>query len=168
MNARGVLGWLRHGALPMLLARLCVGGVYVWYGVNKVREPAAFMKALHGYATLPSDPPYWLNLTVVVLPWIEILCGSLLLLGLWLRSAAAMLFVMTVAFTVMVAMRASAIAAAQALPLCGVKFDCGCGVGEVWFCSKLAENSALIVLAALALWSRSRHLMLGRARKADS
>lgn len=165
---RSAIAWLRHGALPLLLARLAVGGVYVWYGVNKVREPAAFMKALHGYAMLPVSPPYYLNLTVVVLPWIEILCGLLLLLGIWLRTAAVLLFAMTVVFTAAVALRASAIADAQGLPLCGVRFDCGCGVGEVWFCSKLAENAVLIALAAIAVWSRSRRWTLLRARPAPA
>lgn len=159
-----LLRWLRDGALPLLLARLAVGGVYVWYGINKVREPVPFLKALHAYDMLPARPPYWLNLTVVVMPWIEILCGALLLLGIWLRTSATILLLMTVVFTAAVAARASALAAAGQLPLCDVKFDCGCGVGDVWFCSKLAENVGLIALSALAVWSRSRALTLGRER----
>lgn len=170
MTPRGFLGWLRDGAVPLLLARLLVGGVYVWYGVNKVREPVAFLKALHGYGILPVEPPHSLNLTVVVLPWIEILCGALLLAGAWLRAAGTLLCAMTVVFTVAVALHASGLAAARGISLCGVRFDCGCGVGEVWFCAKLAENLGLIALSAVAVASRSRRWtfegMLGMGRGA--
>lgn len=156
VRARGCLGWLREGGVPLAAARLCVGGVYVWYGVNKVADPVAFLKALHGYDMLPHSPPHLLNLAVVVLPWLEVLCGALLLLGVWRRTAAGLLLAMTVFFTVVVTVRARALAAAGGLPLCSVQFDCGCGLGEVWFCTKVAENAALVLLAALALASRSR------------
>lgn len=162
---RGVFGWLRHSGVPLLLARLAVGGIYIWYGINKLLAPSAFMKALHAYHMLPTSPPQYLTLTVVVMPWIEILCGTLLLLGAWTRSAASLLLLMTIVFTVAVAMRASELAALQGLPLCGVRFDCGCGVGEVWFCSKLAENIALILLAAIATASASRRWTLDALRR---
>ncbi|MCC6671770.1 MAG: DoxX family protein [Planctomycetes bacterium] len=166
VTPRGFRGWLRDAALPLLVARLVVGGVYVWYGVNKVREPVAFLKALHGYGILPVEPPHPLNLTVVVLPWIEILCGALLLAGAWLRAAGVLLCAMTVVFTVAVALHASGLAAAQGLSLCAVRFDCGCGIGEVWVCPKLAENLALIALAGVAAGSRSRRWTLEGLRTA--
>jgi hypothetical protein len=39
--------------------------------------------------------------------------------------------------------------AAGQLPFCAVRFDCGCGAGEVGICSKLLENGLLILLS---LW----------------
>jgi uncharacterized membrane protein YphA (DoxX/SURF4 family) len=160
VTARTIFARMRSAALPMLVARLLVGGAYVWYGTHKVLEPIAFLKALHGYAMLPTSPPQVLNLTVVVLPWIEILCGMLLLVGALVRAASLLLFVMTVVFTVVVSLRAETLAASQSVPLCSVYFDCGCGMGEVWFCGKFAENLGLIALAAVAAMSRSRRWSL--------
>lgn len=147
--------WLRDAPLPQWVARLVVGGVYVWFGVNKIADPIAFLKAMHAYGMLPESPPWLLNGSAVVLPWFEILCGLLLVCGIWRRHAAVLLLLLTAFFTVVVAWRAHRIAEAGGLPLCGVKFDCGCGVGEVWFCHKVAENTALVLLAALAAWSRA-------------
>jgi uncharacterized membrane protein YphA (DoxX/SURF4 family) len=158
--------WLRNGLPPLLLARLAVGGIYVLYGIDKVRAPAAFLKAVHGYDMLPVSPPHLLNLTAIILPWFEILCGTLLLLGAFRRTAATLLCGLTAFFTVVVAVRASALATAGGLPLCGVKFDCGCGGGEVWFCTKLAENCGLVLLAALAALSRNDRWSFGPARSA--
>ena len=50
--------------------------------------------------------------------------------------------------------------AIQGLPLCEVAFDCGCGQGVVFFCSKFAENAGLTVLAVLVALSRSRRFSL--------
>lgn len=153
-----MIGWVRSHPLPMLVARLVLGGVYVWFGWNKVVEPVAFLKALRDYDLLPVAPPQALNLTVVVLPWIEILCGGLLLVGAWLRAAGALLLGLTAVFTVALTLRAGELAEAAGLGLCAVRFDCGCGVGEVWFCPKLAENVGLLALAVVAVVSRSRRL----------
>jgi hypothetical protein len=39
-----------------------------------------------------------------------------------------------------------------------VRFDCGCGAGEVLICRKLVENGLLILLSGGLLFSRSRRL----------
>jgi len=50
--------------------------------------------------------------------------------------------------------------AAKPIAYCDVRFDCGCGTGEVYICRKLAENAALTLLALLASLSRSRRFCL--------
>jgi uncharacterized membrane protein YphA (DoxX/SURF4 family) len=148
----------------MLVARLGLGGVYLWYGWNKVAEPVAFLKALRAYEMLPLDPPQWLNLTAVVLPWLEVVCALCVLAGLWLRAAGGILLAMTAAFTVAVTVRAIDLAAVSGEGLCAVVFDCGCGVGEVRYCAKLAENLGLLLLASVVATSRARALALARPR----
>lgn len=161
MSARRPLVYrLLHGPATMLVARLVLGGIYVWYGAHKVAAPVDFLKALRGYRFFPPSQPQWMNLTVVVLPWVEILCGLLLLLGMWLRPAGLLLLLLTAAFTAAVTARAVDEAQALALPLCAVRFDCGCGVGVVAFCAKLPENLALCLLALVVACSRSRVLAL--------
>lgn len=54
--------------------------------------------------------------------------------------------------------RALAITAAAGIPFCAVKFDCGCGAGEVFICNKLVENSVLLLLSAWLLGGRGRQL----------
>ena len=67
-----------------------------------------------------------------------------------------LLVVMLVPFTLLVLKRALAIADAQGLPFCVVKFDCGCGAGEVLICNKLLENCLLTFIASalIAGWGR--------------
>jgi uncharacterized membrane protein YphA (DoxX/SURF4 family) len=91
------------------------------------------------------------------LPWFEIFCGLLLLLGIGVRGAALMLVAMLIPFTIIVFLRALAMHQAGGLPFCAIKFDCGCGSGEVLICRKLFENTLLTLLSlGLIFWRKDR------------
>ena len=45
---------------------------------------------------------------------------------------------------------------------CDVKFDCGCGTGEVFICHKMLENTALQIAALVPMFSGSRRWCLVR------
>jgi hypothetical protein len=84
----------------------------------------------------------------------------LLLAGVAVRGSALNLAAMLVPFTLIVLKRALAIAATSGIPFCAVKFDCGCGAGEVLICHKLVENTVLLLLSAWLLTGRGRQLCL--------
>jgi hypothetical protein len=67
---------------------------------------------------------------------------------------------MLVPFTLVVLKRALVIAAEKGIPFCAVKFDCGCGAGEVFICHKLIENTVLLLLSMWLLMGRGRPLCL--------
>ena len=92
-----------------------------------------------------------LNFIAVSLPWFEVFCGLLLLAGVAVRGTALTLTVMLVPFTLLVLHRALLLHAAQNIPFCAVKFDCGCGTGEEFICRKLLENFLLLVLSSLVV-----------------
>ena len=71
-----------------------------------------------------------------------------------------MLVAMLVPFTLIVLKKALALAAAQGISFCAVKFDCGCGAGEVFICHKLVENFVLLLLSAWLLQGHGRQLCL--------
>jgi uncharacterized membrane protein YphA (DoxX/SURF4 family) len=129
------------------LARAVVGGLYVYMGLNKALAPVEFLKLLRQYDLVSA--PWALNLVAATLPWFEIFCGLLLLSGVAVRGAAMMSVAMLAPFTVLVWRRALQLQAAGQLPFCAVRFDCGCGAGEVYICAKLLENGLLL---GLSLW----------------
>ena len=124
-------------------------------GLVKAQHPVEFLKLVRQYEMVSS--PLWLDAIAALLPWFEIFCGLLLIGGVAVRGAALMLVLMLGPFTVIILRRALMLSAAKHLPFCDVKFDCGCGTGEVIACHKLVENCALIFLSA---W-----LLLGQRRK---
>jgi hypothetical protein len=130
--------------------------MFVYMGLHKALHPDLFLKLVRQYDL--TNNPCALNVIAAALPWFEVFCGLLLLAGVAVRGAALMLLLMLMAFTPLVLQRALTLAAANSLQLCLVKFDCGCGTGEVFACNKLVENCLLMALSAWLLTGRGRRL----------
>jgi uncharacterized membrane protein YphA (DoxX/SURF4 family) len=142
-----------------VLARWWLGGVFIYMGLHKaLPHPEYFLKLVRQYDLV--DTPWLLNSIGAALPWFEVYCGVLLLTGVAVRGTALNLVAMLVPFTLIVLKRALVIAATEHLPLCAVKFDCGCGAGEVIICHKLVENAVLLLLSAWLLTGRGHRLCL--------
>lgn len=148
-------GWLDYAGV---LSRWIVGALFVYMGWTKAVHPEAFLKLLRQYDLTTSS--LVLNSIAALLPWFEVFCGLLLLLGIAVRGAALLLLLMLVPFTAVVVHRALGIADLQHIAFCAVKFDCGCGTGEVLICRKIVENALLILLSCALLTGIGRPLAL--------
>lgn len=143
------------GQITLVTGRLLLGTAFLYLGVMKAMDPVDFLKQVRAYELISA--PLLLNGVAITLPWLEMLCGLLLIAGVALRGTALVTLTMLIAFTAAVANRGLSLAEEQDARLCVIKFDCGCGTGEVFVCNKLAENSFLIGLAVLPLiWPRQR------------
>jgi uncharacterized membrane protein YphA (DoxX/SURF4 family) len=96
-----------------LAARIAVGLVFLLYGLDKIANPDDFARAIANYRLLPEA---LVNLVAVTLPWVELVCGLLLLAGQWVRSAA-----LVSAFLLGVFIVAVSITLAR-----GLDINCGC------------------------------------------
>ncbi len=68
----------------ILAARLILGGVFVFASIDKILHPAAFAEAVYNYQILPDS---LINLAAIVLPWLELVLGSLLISGVWMPGS---------------------------------------------------------------------------------
>lgn len=136
-------------------ARWIVGGLFVYSGLMKAMHPADFLRLLREYGM--AGQPLLMNLVASTLPWFEVFCGLLLGLGIAVRGTALVLVLMLVPFTGLVLRRALALHEATRTPFCGIRFDCGCGSGEVLICRKLVENSLLTLASAFLIIARSTY-----------
>lgn len=137
-----------------LLARLVVGGVWIWAGAHKLFDPASSIAAVRAYEILPAD---LVEPVAYLLPALEVVVGATLVVGLLTRGAALLSAVLLVAFIV-------GVASAWAR---GLEIDCGCfGDGGAnpeatsqypW---EIARDVALLALSLLLLRLRSTRLAL--------
>ncbi len=142
-----------------LLARWWLACVFIYMGLSKaVPHPEHFLDLVREYHMV--DTPWLLNSIAAALPWFEVFCGVLLLAGVAVRGSALMLVAMLVPFTAVVFRRALELSAVRHQAFCAVKFDCGCGAGEVFICHKLVENSVLLLLSAWVLAGGGRQICL--------
>ena len=100
-----------------LAVSIAVAAVFIYAGVDKIRDPLQFADSTAAFAILPA---VFINLFVLGLPPFEIACGVLLLAPPTRRVGALAVAVISAMFFV---------ALASAL-LRGLTLDCGCfGVG---------------------------------------
>jgi uncharacterized membrane protein YphA (DoxX/SURF4 family) len=144
------------------IARWVLGGVFVYLGAAKIADPVGFLKAVRQFGIVADTSPTLLNPMAALLPWLEVWCGLLLVLGVAVRGTALALLTLLVVFTWAITLRARDLHAAEGIAFCSIAFDCGCGTGIVNACRKLAENAGLILLGLTVLVSRSGRLCLRR------
>lgn len=80
-----------------LVLRLLLGGFFVYASLDKIADPAAFAKVVYQWQVAGPVPS---NLVAVTLPWIELVAGLLLVVGVWRREAALVIAALLVAFVV--------------------------------------------------------------------
>ena len=126
---------------PVWGLRIFLGGVFVWAGWVKIDNPQGFAAVIGNYQLLPGP---LVNPLAVTLPWIEVLCGVLLVAGAWVDGSLLIVNALMVIF----------MAALVSTWIRGIDVDCGC------FSVATTENGADYltdilrdaVLLAIGLW----------------
>lgn len=70
-----------------LCFRMVVGAVFFYAGIMKVFDPQGFALAVYNYHILPG---WMINTVAVILPWVEVLAGAALILGILIPGASLM------------------------------------------------------------------------------
>ncbi len=127
------------------IVALIVGGIFIYAGVIKGMDPVGFANDIGNYKILPW--PLTVRLAFY-LPWLEILCGLAVILGLLYRGG---LLVLTVLISIFII--ASVIAKAR-----GLDITCGCFGHASKYLSFFGHLALDFVLLALlvALWFTNR------------
>ena len=123
----------------LLIARVVVGFLFILVGVGKIADPQLFAKEIANYRILPE---FLVNITAIVLPWIELVSGLLLISGIRLKANAVIIGSMLLMFNIFVI---SAWAR-------GLNINCGCysNIAEQTVgLAKVLENIGLLILTFL-------------------
>ena len=129
-----------------LVARLVVGGVWIWAGLLKIGTPQASITAVRAYQLLPASVA---ELVGRVLPVFEIVLGACLVLGLLTRLGGILSALLQLAFIV-------GIVSVWAR---GIAIDCGCFGGGGYdphafekYPWEIARDTGLFALSLLVAW----------------
>ncbi|MCC7292082.1 MAG: DoxX family membrane protein [Phycisphaerales bacterium] len=156
--------WQRFDAtgFPLVASRLAVAGMFTWLAIGKLtQDPHTFAKFVKMYGLLPQDPPELINAVTIVMPWLELSCAVCILLGVCLRGASLVSFLLLAVFTPAIYMHGvDLFNQGQFQRLWDVEFDCGCGVGKQWWVGKMAGNLGLMLASWILFKSRSRAVCL--------
>ena len=104
--------WLAHPWLTIRV-QIALGVIFVAAALPKIVDPPSFAHMIYNYKLVPWSA---INLMALVMPWIELLCGLALILGIWTGTARTIIAALLLAF----------VAAISINLLRGNAIDCGC------------------------------------------
>ena len=130
------------------LFRFFLGGVFLWAGGTKIVNPHDFAIIISNYQLLPD---FAVNITAVWLPWIEVLCGILLIGGIWVEGSLVIINALLIVFIV----------ALISNWVRGIDVDCGCfavdvEIGESNYFLDIIRDIFLLAIGLFIFHSRVR------------
>jgi len=123
----------------LLLVRIILSLVFIFAGIEKITNPAGFSDSIGYYKLFPS---LLVNLSAIIIPWIELITGILLLLGISVKENAAIITTLLIIFTLAIIISL----------IRGLNIDCGCfgtAFGEKIGLLKVTENILLIICGVM-------------------
>ena len=110
---------------------LSISSIYIAYtfifaSLDKIANPASFAKDISNYEITP----YWINnLVALTLPWIELICGILIIVGLFLFINKKSNFI-DVPNNIIILMLLWFVFILSIAVYKGLDIDCGCGISQ--------------------------------------
>ena len=130
LSGRGFIGF-----------RLLLGLIFFASGISKLQAPEAFTTLVTTYHLLP----YPLGLAYgYLVPWVELIAGVFLIIGIFVRFASAVSILLTLSFVIASFFRIVA----------GTTGDCGCfgDILSLTLYQSLGLDSIMLLLAAPVIW----------------
>jgi putative oxidoreductase len=148
--------WSDRLTHPWLTIRvqLALGAIFIVAALPKITDPPSFAHMIYNYRILPGG---LINISALVMPWIELLAGLALVLGICIRPARWIITAMLVTFIVAISinlLRSNAI-------------DCGCfdvsaagktheeQIRDMWLV--IVRDLGMLLMAAQLAWAERRN-----------
>ena len=140
-SSRAGRAWLIHPNTA-LAARMILGCIFIYASLDKIKHPDLFAEAVYNYQLLPDLA---VNVVALWVPWLELVSGGLLFLGLWTRGSVLVLSGLMLIFL-----------AALGINLArGLDIYCGCfstNSGDPITILTLFRDALFLLLAVYVFW----------------
>jgi putative oxidoreductase len=104
--------YLTHPWLTIRV-QLALGAIFIIAALPKIADPPSFAHMIYNYRILPAG---LINFSSLVMPWVELLCGVALVIGVWRRATLSIIALMLIVFIVAISFNLAR----------GNAIDCGC------------------------------------------
>jgi putative oxidoreductase len=137
---------------PWLTIRvqIALGAIFVVAALPKITDPPSFAHMIYNYRVLPGG---LINISALVMPWVELLVGLALILGVWVRPARWIVTLLLVTFMIAISINLAR----------GNAIDCGCfdvsaagktneeRIHDMWFV--LVRDTGMLLMVAQLWWA---------------
>ena len=138
-----------YGNKFIAIVRIFLGMMFIFSGIFKAIDPYSFSKVIILYKIIPEIVvPY----AAIVVPYVELMVGSLLIIGFRIRSVSFISILLMIVFTIAITVNV----------IRGESFDCGCfelsrfGINED-VSVKLIIRDIVILVVFYIIFSAEKH-----------
>jgi uncharacterized membrane protein YphA (DoxX/SURF4 family) len=131
----------------IILIRILLGAIFIYASYDKILDPGKFARDIANYHIVPFGLE---NIIALIIPWLELLIGIGLIIGVMVDGAALISGGLLALFIVLIA---------QAI-LRGFDIECGCALkeGQLVGWDKILENLVFLG-ASFLVWQRQKKLL---------
>ena len=97
----------------VLIFRVILGVIFIYASLDKIAHPEQFARIIYNYKILP---PFLINVFAITLPWVELIAGLFLILGIFTESAALLICFLLIVFIIATSINLFR----------GIDLNCGC------------------------------------------
>ena len=137
---------------PWLTVRvqIALGAIFIAAALPKIADPPSFAHMIYNYRIVPGG---LINLSALVMPWVEILAGLALILGVWVKPARSIIALLLLTFMIAIAINLAR----------GNAIDCGCfdvsaanktheeRIKDMWIV--LIRDAGMLLMVAQMAWA---------------
>lgn len=77
--------------------RLIIGGIFVFASIDKLMNQEGFSRAIYNYKFFPD---IFINISAIIIPYIELFSGLLLILGIFKRGSSFIIMSLLIVFII--------------------------------------------------------------------
>ena len=96
-----------------IIIRFILGAIFIAAGIPKILDVASFASVVYNYHLLPD---IFINIFAITLPWLEVIIGAFLIMGIWMPGTVIIYNLLMIAF----------IGALTFNTIRGLDISCGC------------------------------------------
>lgn len=141
---------LLHNDYLNLVVRLFVGIVFIYASIDKIADPGQFARIVYNYHMLPGS---LINIFALILPWVEMICGISLILGIYKEGSVLIFNLMVLAFIIGISVNI----------IRGVNLECGCFTVS----SKSRSNAIDLLIRDIGLLVLTVYLFISKSKRFD-
>jgi putative oxidoreductase len=142
-------------ASPWLTVRvqIALGLFFVAAALPKIIDPPSFAHMVYNYRLVPGA---FVNVMALAMPWLELLAGLALILGIWARTSAALVGALLLVFVAAISLNLAR----------GNAIDCGCfdvSAANKTVPERLADmrlvvlrDAGMLAMVTQILWAKGR------------
>jgi hypothetical protein len=133
--------------------QIALGAIFIAAALPKIADPPSFAHMIYNYRVLPGG---LINLSALAMPWVELLAGLALILGVWVRPARWIVTLLLATFMIAITINL----------LRGNAIDCGCfdvsaadktyeeRIRDMWIV--LIRDAGMLLMVAQLAWAERK------------